>query len=99
MPTSANIVVVSCKRTQHVGPSNVACCWPTILRPFAWAFRTLKNDSKLLAVGSTIVRTKTERSAHLKPLETTVMRCLKFAHVVLALVRKMIKSKLEFSIK
>ena len=38
MPTSDNIVVVSCKRTQHVGPNNVACCWPTMLRPFAWAF-------------------------------------------------------------
>ena len=30
VPTSANIVVVPCKRTQHVGPNNVACCWPTI---------------------------------------------------------------------
>ena len=29
VPTNANIVVVPCKRTQHVGPSNVACCWPT----------------------------------------------------------------------
>ena len=37
MPTSANIVVVPCKRTQLVGPNNVACCWPTMLRPFAWA--------------------------------------------------------------
>ena len=34
--TSANIVVVPCKRTQqHVGPNNVACCWPTMLRLFA----------------------------------------------------------------
>ena len=32
--TSANIVVVPCKRTQHVGPNNVACCYPTMLRPF-----------------------------------------------------------------
>ena len=30
----ANIAVVPCKRTQHVGPNNVACCWPTMLRPF-----------------------------------------------------------------
>ena len=37
--TSANDVVVPCKWTQHVEP-NVACCWPTMLRPFAWAFRT-----------------------------------------------------------
>ena len=37
--TSANIVVVPCKRTQHVGPDNVASSWPTMLRPFAWAFR------------------------------------------------------------
>ena len=36
---SANIVVVPCKRTQHVGPDNVASSWPTMLRPFAWAFR------------------------------------------------------------
>ena len=37
--TSANIVVVPCKRTQHVCPNNVACCWPTMLRPFACASR------------------------------------------------------------
>ena len=24
--TIANIVVVPCKRTEHVGPNNVACC-------------------------------------------------------------------------
>ena len=38
--TSANkclIVVVPCKRTQHVGLNNVACSWPTMLRAFAWA--------------------------------------------------------------
>ena len=29
--------LVPCKRTQHVGPNSVVCCWPTILRPFAWA--------------------------------------------------------------
>ena len=30
--------------TSHniVGPNNVGCCWPTMLRPFAWALR-LKN--------------------------------------------------------
>ena len=33
--TSANIVVVPCKRTQRVGPNNAACCRPTMLRPFA----------------------------------------------------------------
>ena len=22
-----------------VGPNNVECCWPTMLRPFAWAFK------------------------------------------------------------
>ena len=37
--TSANIVVVPCKRTQHVGPNNVACCWPTMLCLFAWALK------------------------------------------------------------
>ena len=35
VPTSANIVVVPCKQTQHGGPNNVACCLPTTtLRPF-----------------------------------------------------------------
>ena len=38
--TSANIVV-PCKRTQHVGLYNVACCWPTMLPPFAWALNNL----------------------------------------------------------
>ena len=38
VPTSADIVEVPCKRTQHVGPNNVGCCWPRMLRPFAWAF-------------------------------------------------------------
>ena len=33
------IVVVPYKRTQHVGPNNVACCWPTnMYLPFAWAY-------------------------------------------------------------
>ena len=26
------------KSTQNVGSNNVACDWPTMLRPFAWAF-------------------------------------------------------------
>ena len=40
MSTSANIVVVPCIRTQHVRPNyvNVACCWQTMLPPFAWTF-------------------------------------------------------------
>ena len=41
VPTSTNIAVVPCKRTRQVGRNNVACCWPTILRPFAWALRLL----------------------------------------------------------
>ena len=45
MPTSANIVVVPCKRTQHVGPNNVACCWPTMLCPFAWALTHAKTTA------------------------------------------------------
>ena len=45
---SANIVVVPRKRTQHVGPNNVACCWPTMLRSFTWAqkfdrFQTIRS--------------------------------------------------------
>ena len=41
VPTSANTVVVPCERTPNVGPKNVACCWPTMLRPFAWVFTFL----------------------------------------------------------
>ena len=33
--TTHNITV--CKRSQHVGPNNVASCWPTMLRAFARA--------------------------------------------------------------
>ena len=44
--TSANIVVVPCKRTQHVGPIKVACWCLTMLRPFAWAFtRSVSKDN------------------------------------------------------
>ena len=39
MPTSANIVVVPCKWPQHVGPNNVACCWPTMLRHLHWPLK------------------------------------------------------------
>ena len=35
--TTHNMV---CKRSQHVGPNNVASCWPTMLRAFARAFLT-----------------------------------------------------------
>ena len=28
-------------RHNIVGPNNVGCCWPTMLRPFAWAFSSL----------------------------------------------------------
>ena len=38
---SAVVVVDPCKRTQHVGPNNVACCLPTMSRPFAWNFKHL----------------------------------------------------------
>ena len=43
VPTRANIVVVPCKQMKHVGPNNVAYCWPTMLRPFAWAFVIFKK--------------------------------------------------------
>ena len=45
MPTSANIVVVLSKRTQHVRPNNVRCYWPTMLRPFAWVFTSSSEVS------------------------------------------------------
>ena len=36
-----------CKRTQLVPttPNNVGCCWPTMLRPFAWALRPMQTDA------------------------------------------------------
>ena len=37
--TTHNMV---CKRSQHVGPNNVASCWPTMLRAFARAFWFLR---------------------------------------------------------
>ena len=49
-----NIIVVPCKRTQHVGSNNVACRWPTMLRLFAWAF--LKIRTLAINVGLGIVR-------------------------------------------
>ena len=50
MPTSANIVVVRCKRTQYVGPNNVACFWLTMLRPFVWALTlTLFGSTSITA--------------------------------------------------
>ena len=33
-----------CKRSQHVGPNNVASCWQTMLRAFA---RALKVPNQL----------------------------------------------------
>ena len=46
VPTITNIVVVPCKRTQHVVPNNVACYWPTMLRPFALALNSnYSNDN------------------------------------------------------
>ena len=32
VPTSANIVVISCKWTQHVGPNNIALHGPQIIQ-------------------------------------------------------------------
>ena len=31
------------KRSQHVGPNNVASCWPTMLRAFARALTLIYN--------------------------------------------------------
>ena len=36
---SANSVVVACKRVQHVGLNNVACCWTSVLRLFSWGLQ------------------------------------------------------------
>ena len=49
--TSANIVVAPCtEMTQPVGPKNVARCWPTMLRPFAWALFPLLNLPPILPI-------------------------------------------------
>ena len=56
--TSANDVVVPCKWTQHVEP-NVACCWPTMLRPFEWAFRTctdVYDDDQYIGTSECVFR-------------------------------------------
>ena len=39
--TSANKCQHCCcsMQTDVFGPNNVACCWPTMLRPFAWVLR------------------------------------------------------------
>ena len=52
VPTSANIAVVPCKWKQHAGPNNVACCWPTMLLPFAWNFR--KQTKEKLVVNDIV---------------------------------------------
>ena len=39
--TTHNMV---CKRSQHVGPNNVASCWPTMLRAFARAFTVFRRQ-------------------------------------------------------
>ena len=48
--TTHNMV---CKRSQHVGPNNVASCWPTMLRAFARAFThsalTLDKEISLIS--------------------------------------------------
>ena len=48
MPTLLWFQAVPCKRIQHIGPNNVACCWPTSLRPFAWAYRRVYSDCYFL---------------------------------------------------
>ena len=46
--TTHNMV---CKRSQHVEPNNVACCWPTMLRAFAPAFTACRViASQLISV-------------------------------------------------
>ena len=50
-PSNANIFVVPRKRTQHIGHNNVACCWPTILRPFALALTAFTFYKKNILIG------------------------------------------------
>ena len=63
--TSANIVVVPCKRTQHVGPNSVACCWPAMLRPFAgtlifFFFMPFTFETALLVGAGIITKIRTK---------------------------------------
>ena len=39
-------------KSQHCGPKNVGCCWPTMLRPFAWAFALERFMSLISKQGS-----------------------------------------------
>ena len=42
-----------CKRTQHVGPNSVACCWPTMLRPYSdWVASVCKRAFKQRGQGT-----------------------------------------------
>ena len=49
------VVVVPCKRTQHVGPNNDACCWPTMLRPFAWTLKPFLNSNVVVVAVVVVV--------------------------------------------
>ena len=63
--TSANIIVVPCKRTQHVGLNNV-CCWPTMLRPFAWDLNKSLTGFKQNATSANIVVVPCKRTQHVE---------------------------------
>ena len=56
--TTHNMV---CKRSQHVGPNNVASCWPTMLRAFAWALRKPKIVNNIFFYGSKLFRGLSKR--------------------------------------
>ena len=65
--TSANIVVVPCKRTQHVGPNNVACCWPTMLRLFVLSGPKSLTGYKLCVTSANIAVVPCKRTQHVGP--------------------------------
>ena len=87
--TSANIVVVPCKRTQQVttlivGSNNVACCWPTMLRPFAWAL-LLANNVASVCMGLKNVRlNKKVTSGSCHPTDHNVLRPVQMDATLLA---------------
>ena len=65
--TSANIVVVPCKRTQHIRPNNVACCWPTMLRLFVLSWPKSLTGFKLCETSANIVVVPCKRTQHVGP--------------------------------
>ena len=53
--TTHNMV---CKRSQQVGPNNVASCWPTMFRAFARAFTLTRRGFKIQQIPPKFAKTR-----------------------------------------